>query len=76
MKSPYDAWTTEAIRGYIVMMSDFLSGSMQEEPGRQAYVNRLGQARAALLEREKSDSGIKTSIAFPKETVGHTEEKS
>ena len=74
MKTPYDSWSIEALRGYVVMMGEFLSGSMHEDPTREAYVNRLSQARSALKIREDEESSKKTSVAFPAETVTRDEE--
>lgn len=74
MKTPYDNWSIEALRGYVVMMGEFLSGSMHEDPTRDAYVNRLSQASAALKVREDEEAGKKTSVAFPAETVTRDEE--
>ena len=74
MKTPYDSWSIEALRAYVLMMGEFLSGSMHEEPTRETYVNRQSQASAALKIREDEASGRKISIAFPTETVSHKDE--
>lgn len=74
MTTSYDSWSIEALRAYVVMMGEFLSGSMYEEPTREAYANRLSQASAALKIREGEESGKKTSVAFPGETVMRDEE--
>lgn len=74
MTTPYDSWSIEALRAYVVMMGEFLSGSMYEEPTRETYVRRQSDAAMALKFREQEELGKKTSVAFPVETVTQDEE--
>ena len=71
-KTMFDAWSTDALRGYVVMLGEFMSGSMQEDSLREGYCNRLELAKAELRSRDADDQG-KRSIAFPAETVSHDE---
>lgn len=68
----FDAWSTDALRGYVVMLGEFMSGSMQEDSLREGYCNRLELARAELRVRD-ADETNKRSIAFPAETVSRDE---
>ena len=68
-KTMFDSWSTDALRGYVVMIGEFLSGSMQEDPGREAYVNRLASAKVELKFREDEETNKKVSVAFPSEKV-------
>ena len=65
----FDGWSTEALRGYVVMLGEFMSGSMLEEPQREGYVRRLGEAEHELKLREDAEAGKKVSVAFPSESV-------
>lgn len=65
----FDGWSTEALRGYVVMLGEFMSGSMMEEPQREGYVHRLSDAHRELKLREDADAGKKVSVAFPAESV-------
>ena len=65
----FDSWSTDALRGYIVMLGEFLSGSLQEDPLRNSYNDRLSSAKAELKVREDADAGKQTSVRFPRETV-------
>lgn len=67
MTVKFDGWSTEALRGYVVMLGEFLSGSMQEEPQRQQYVDRLASARVELKHREGMESGKKVKVFFTEE---------
>lgn len=69
----FDGWSTEALRGYVVMLGEFLSGSMYEDPLRESYVTRLGDARQELKVREDADAGKRTSVAFPREIIAKEE---
>jgi hypothetical protein len=69
----FDAWSTDALRGYIVMLGEFLSGSMQEEPQREAYARRLSDARLELAARESEETGPRASVAFPRESTTREE---
>lgn len=69
MSASFDAWSTEALRGYLVMLGDFLSGSMQEDPGRAGYVQRLELARKELDRRERAVAGITSQVVFSVEGV-------
>lgn len=70
----FDGWSTEALRGYVVMLGEFMSGSMQEDPQRAAYVDRLSSAQRELKAREDAESGRKASVAFPTREVVVKEE--
>lgn len=70
MKTPYDSWSIEALRAYVLMTSEFLSGSVHEEM-RDAYSKRYTQASSALKIREDEQSGLKTSVAFPSEMTSN-----
>lgn len=65
----FDSWSTDALRGYIVMLSEFLSGSLHEDPLRQTYHDRLTLAKAELKVRDDAEAGKQTSVLFPRETV-------
>ena len=65
----FNGWSTEALRGYIIMLGEFMSGSMQEEPQRAAYADRLDSAQRELKVREDSEAGRRTSVAFPAEST-------
>lgn len=69
MSASFDAWSDEALRGYLVMLGDFLSGSMQEDPGRAGYVERLERARLELDRRARLASGTTSRVAFSAEGV-------
>ena len=69
MKTPYDSWSIEALRAYVLMMSEFLSGSVHEDTVNEAYVNRHSQASTALKIREDVEINKRNSVAFPSETV-------
>lgn len=67
MSVKFDGWSTEALRGYVVILGEFLSGSMQEEPQRQRYVDRLASAWVELKHREDVESGKKVKVFFTEE---------
>lgn len=67
MITKFDGWSVEALRGYVVMLGEFLSGSMQDEPQRQQYVDRLTSARIELKHREGMESGKKVKVFFDEE---------
>lgn len=69
----FDGWSTEALRGYVVMLGEFMSGSMMEEPQREGYVSRLDDAHRELKLREDAEVGKKVSVAFPTESVSQEE---
>lgn len=69
----FDGWSTEALKGYVVMLGEFMSGSMMEEPQREGYVQRLGDAHRELKLREDAEAGKKVSVAFPTESVTQEE---
>lgn len=67
MNVKFGGWSTEALRGYVVILSEFLSGSIQEEPQYQQYVDRLASARVELRHRESMESGKKMKVFFVEE---------
>ena len=75
--TPYDSWSIEALRGYVVMMGEFLAGNMHEEPTRETYVNRLEQAKATLATREAAlaeEAAKKAQASFREGTEAPTTE--
>ncbi len=72
-KTMFDGWSDDALRGYVVMLGEFLLGSTQEDPGREVYVTRLASACTELKVRDDEESGKKASIAFPGEKVSNEE---
>jgi hypothetical protein len=65
----FDGWSTEALKGYVVMLGEFMSGSILEELQRENYVMRLSDAKRELKLRDDADVDKKTSIAFSSENL-------
>lgn len=51
----FDTWSIEALRGYVVMTTEFLSGSIQEE-NKSMYETRLGEACVELASRDAKET--------------------
>ncbi len=63
----FNKWSAEALRGYIITMDEFLSGSMYEESQQQRKLcaDRLDAARLELAGRSAPLAGRRTLVAFP-----------
>lgn len=70
---PYDSWSVEALRAYVIMIGEFMSGSMQEDPLRNAYAEKLAHVSDVLAARERETTTTKVVVAFPSETPGRVD---
>jgi hypothetical protein len=69
----FDSWSTEALRGYVVMIEQILS-IQHEENTHDMYVERLTSVKTTLEIREREELGKKTSISFRENIVTTPEE--
>ena len=53
----FSNWGIDALRGYVIMRTEFLSGSMYEDPLRELYSKKLeiARKRLQLMEEQVSD---------------------